>query len=171
LPEGVTELAVDSIFMMPQLGVLAEVNDKAATDVFIHDCLVRLGSSVSVIGAGKEGQRCLKVRLTLPGGKTEEFEMPFGSMRRVILDVGEEAEAVLEPASGFDVGAGKGKELRAKLKGGIAGILFDARGRQPFVLPKEKQARIQKLGEWCDSLDVYPGTYTVAALATAGAGR
>jgi hypothetical protein len=33
-PEGVTKLAVDSIFMMPQLGVLSEVHAKAATEVF-----------------------------------------------------------------------------------------------------------------------------------------
>jgi hypothetical protein len=171
LPEGVTELAVDSIFMMPQLGVLAEVNDKAATDVFINDCLVRLGSSISVIGTGKEGQRCLKVRLTLPGGKTEEFEMGFGTMRRVSLDVGEEAEAVLEPASGFDIGAGKGKDLRVKLKGGIAGVLFDARGRHPFLLPKEKMLRIQKLGEWCESLDVYPVAPAGTAMSAAAAAR
>ena len=34
LPEGITRLAVDSIFMMPQLGVLTEVQPKAATEVF-----------------------------------------------------------------------------------------------------------------------------------------
>ncbi|MBT3754993.1 MAG: methylaspartate mutase, partial [Candidatus Cloacimonetes bacterium] len=34
LPEGITRLAVDSIFMMPQLGVLAEISEKAATEVF-----------------------------------------------------------------------------------------------------------------------------------------
>ncbi|HUU45703.1 MAG TPA: glutamate mutase L, partial [Acidobacteriota bacterium] len=34
LPEGITRLAVDSIFMMPQLGVLAEVHPQAATEVF-----------------------------------------------------------------------------------------------------------------------------------------
>ena len=42
-PEGITRLAVDSIFMMPQLGVLAQVNQEAATQVFERDCLVYLG--------------------------------------------------------------------------------------------------------------------------------
>ena len=58
--------------------------------------------------------------------------------------------------SGFDVGAGKGKSLKAKLTGGMVGIIFDCRGRQPFVLPKEPQERIRKLVEWCEALDVYP---------------
>ena len=42
LPEGFTRLAVDSIFMMPQLGVLAEVHKAAATEVFKKDCLIHL---------------------------------------------------------------------------------------------------------------------------------
>jgi hypothetical protein len=40
LPEGITELAVDSIFMTPQLGVLSTVHETAATQVFERDCLV-----------------------------------------------------------------------------------------------------------------------------------
>ena len=43
-PEGVTHLAVDSIFMMPQLGVLAQVNEEAATQVFERDCLIPSGN-------------------------------------------------------------------------------------------------------------------------------
>jgi hypothetical protein len=46
-PEGVTELAVDSIFMMPQLGVLSTVLPEAATQVFDRDCLIRLGTVVA----------------------------------------------------------------------------------------------------------------------------
>jgi len=159
LPEGITELAVDSIFMMPQLGVLADVNDKAATDVFVHDCLVRLGTSIAPIGAGKEGVRCLKGSIALPDGKKEEFDLPYGSMKRILLDVGQTAEAVLEPASGFDLGAGKGRTLKIALKGGAAGILIDCRGRQPFVLPKEPGERVRKLVEWCTALHVYPSSF------------
>ena len=33
LPLGITQLAVDSIFMMPHLGVLSTVNEQAATEV------------------------------------------------------------------------------------------------------------------------------------------
>ena len=31
---------MDSIFMMPHLGVLSTINEKAATDVFVRDCMV-----------------------------------------------------------------------------------------------------------------------------------
>jgi uncharacterized protein (TIGR01319 family) len=53
LPEGITELAVDSIFMTPQLGVLSTVHETAATQVFERDCLVFLGPCVAPIGSAK----------------------------------------------------------------------------------------------------------------------
>jgi uncharacterized protein (TIGR01319 family) len=163
LPEGITELAVDSIFMMPQLGVLADVNDKAATDVFVHDCLVRLGTSVAPIGPAKAGVRALKATLSMPGGKNEEIEIPFGAMRLIPLQAGKTVEATLEPAGSLDVGAGKGKSMKVTLKGGVVGLIFDCRGRQPFALPKENAERIRKLVEWCESLGVYPAGFSDAA--------
>lgn len=159
LPEGVTELAVDSIFMMPQLGVLAEVENetakKAATDVFIKDCMIHLGTVVAAVGKGKPGGKCMKVSVTLPTGGYEEFELTYGTLKRIELEVGTEAEVSVEPGGSFDVGAGKGKALRRRLKGGVVGLIFDARGRQPFDLPSESAARIEKLAEWAAAMGLY----------------
>ena len=157
-PQGVTELAVDSIFMMPQLGVLAEVANesarKAATDVFLKDCLIRLGTAVAPAGRGKEGARCLKVQLKLPDGAEEGFELACGTIRTVPLAVGQSAEATLEPAGAFDVGAGRGRALRRTLKGGVVGLIFDARGR-PLALPEGAPQRIAKLAEWAAAMQLY----------------
>ena len=68
LPEGVTELAVDSIFMMPHLGVLAEVHREASAQVFHRDCLVPLGTCVAPSGSGKPGAPCLEVELRRASG-------------------------------------------------------------------------------------------------------
>ncbi len=158
VPEGVTELAVDSIFMMPQLGVLAEVeNDsakKAATDVFINDCMIYLGTAVAAVGEAKPGARCMKIEVTLPGGARESFELPFGTIRRVPLEIGAVAAVTVEPAGGFDVGAGKGKTLQRELRGGVVGLVFDARGR-PFRLAEDPAERIAKLSEWAISMELY----------------
>jgi uncharacterized protein (TIGR01319 family) len=159
VPEGVTELAVDSIFMMPQLGVLAEVDNesakRAATEVFVNDCMIRLGTAVAPVGLAKEGARCMKVQLKLPGGAQDTLELPFGAIRRVPLALDASAEALIEPAGGFDVGAGKGKSLRRTLRGGVVGLIFDGRGR-PFVLPAAPEQRIAKLAEWALAMDLYP---------------
>src|SRR4030095_11668115 len=71
-PEGVTKLAVDSIFMMPQLGVLASLHPRAALEVFHADCLIHLGASVTPSGEGKMGKEWCRFEFTFPGGKKEE---------------------------------------------------------------------------------------------------
>jgi hypothetical protein len=167
LPEGVTELAVDSIFMMPQLGVLASVHPKAATEVFHKDCLIRLGSSVAPWGTGKPGEFAIKAALTWPGGRTQEVEVPCGEMRRIPAALGETIDATLTPGRNFDLGEGKGKPIKAKLAGGEVGILLDARGRRPFVLPTERAARIAALQRWIEALQVYPRTAARAPAAAA----
>ncbi|MCX7933735.1 MAG: glutamate mutase L, partial [Planctomycetota bacterium] len=49
-PAGFTELAVDSIFMMPHLGVLSTVHPAAAAEVFEKDCLIPLGTALAPAG-------------------------------------------------------------------------------------------------------------------------
>ncbi|KPL09309.1 methylaspartate mutase, partial [candidate division TA06 bacterium SM1_40] len=155
LPEGVTRLAVDSIFMMPQLGVLSTVHEKAATDVFDRDCLIKLGTCIAPVGTGKAGARAIRVSAALPDGRNEEREVGFGEMAAIPLGVGENAEVEINPERGFDMGAGRGKELRRTVEGGVVGIIIDARGR-PFQLPEDDDERIRKLMEWETVLDVYP---------------
>ncbi|MCX7994011.1 MAG: glutamate mutase L [Fimbriimonadales bacterium] len=145
-PEGVTMLAVDSIFMMPQLGVLSTVHPEAAAQVFDRDCLIRLGSCVAPVGQGKEGEPCLTIEFN---GKNETFR--YGELRVLPLGVGETLQATLRPARGFDIGAGKGKPAEATLEGGVVGVVVDARGR-PLQLPQDDATRRQKLLEWMSAL-------------------
>jgi len=155
-PEGLTQLAVDSIFMMPQLGVLSTVHPQAAAQVFDRDCLIRLGTAIAPVGPGREGEPSVTVQGTLPDGRRVNEEVKYGQMRLIPLGEGQAAEFHIQPARGFDVGAGKGRGLVQKLTGGVVGIIVDARGRQPFGLPEDRTARIRKLLEWIESLDVYP---------------
>jgi uncharacterized protein (TIGR01319 family) len=145
-PEGVTMLAVDSIFMMPQLGVLSTVHPEAAAQVFDRDCLIRLGSCVAPVGQGKEGEPCLTIDYN---SKSETFR--YGELRVLPLGVGEALQATIRPARGFDVGAGKGRPVEATLEGGVVGIVVDTRGR-PLQLPPDDAARRQKLISWMTAL-------------------
>jgi hypothetical protein len=156
LPEHVTELAVDSIFMMPQLGVLSTVHPEAAKQVFEKDCLIRLGASVAPVGPCKDGVTALKVSLEFQDGRKEEVAVPFGYLRLIPVPDGQTVKAMLRPDRGLDVGAGKGKEREVTLRGGVVGVILDCRGRQPFVLPQDRTQRITKLGEWNEALDIYP---------------
>jgi hypothetical protein len=160
LPEGVTRLAVDSIFMMPQLGVLSDVHPQAALEVFKKDCLIHLGTCVAPAGEGKEGRDMLSYRIELPTGQVAEGELRYGEMKLIPLGFDEKdaplkARAVLDPERGFDIGRGKGGKWELELSGGVVGVILDGRGR-PFNLPEDAKERVKKLKEWMTELDVYP---------------
>jgi hypothetical protein len=160
LPEGMTRLAVDSIFMMPQLGVLTAVQKQAATEVFNKDCLIHLGTCVAPVGELKKAGPMMDYKITLPEGKVESGTLQYGDIKLINLGVGEnglplKAKAELTPTKGLDLGRGKGDKVVTELSGGVTGIILDGRGR-PFVLPEDDKTRIQKLKEWMLALDIYP---------------
>lgn len=147
LPECITKLTVDSIFMMPHLGVLATVHEKAAMEVFEKDCLVRLGTCIAPVGTAKDGAPCVQVKIG-----SQEIKVAFGDI--VLIPFKEIAEAEIVPSKGFDVGEGQGKKLSTKIEGGEVGIIIDARGR-PLNLPVEPKKRVEKLNKWFDALGLY----------------
>jgi uncharacterized protein (TIGR01319 family) len=154
-PEGFTLLTVDSIFMMPQLGILSTIHPQAATHVFERDCLIYLGTCIAPVGTAKPGDPCLTVQI---GDRTEQ--VPFGTLR--VFPLGfkeggagdpETAEVVVTPARGFDVGAGRGREVGRTVQGGVAGIIVDARGR-PLQLPADAAQRAARLREWMAAMSI-----------------
>ena len=159
-PEGVTALAVDSIFMMPHLGVLASVDEQAAADVFERDCIVYLGTCVAPIGDGKDGETCVSYELGGPSGATlRSGELAVGELTLLPLAQGEEASLRLVPARGWDVGAGPGQELTRQVTGGVAGVVMDARGR-PLRFPDSAEERRSRIASWNEALNLYPMTAT-----------
>jgi len=127
-PEGITELAKDSIFMMPHLGVLASVHERAAMEVFENDCLIALGTVIAAKGTGKPGRPCFRYRIS---GRSLETagELKFGDFQILELAGGESVQVELDPRHGVDVGAGPGKPVSATIRGGTVGLILDGRGR------------------------------------------
>lgn len=154
-PEGLTFLAVDSIFMMPQLGVLSTVMPEAAKQVFERDCLVRLGSAFAPIGTGKAGQTALKITAEWPGRGHMSEEIKFGEAVLLPLGVGEKVMAKLEAGRGFHLGMGRGQSADMELEGGVVGVIIDCRGR-PLNLPTEENARVDSLTRWLTAVNAYP---------------
>jgi uncharacterized protein (TIGR01319 family) len=155
-PEGITEVAVDSIFMMPHLGVLSTVKKEAATEVFEKDCIVYLGTCIAPVGPMKPGP-VVRVAWTAESG-TVSMEIHDMTLKRWELPEAEVSITVTPLQSSLDVGAGEGKPIVKTVKAGVVGIIVDTRGRPEVHLPEEQATRVPLLKKWVQALDEYPQT-------------
>lgn len=153
-PEGFTELAKDSIFMMPHLGVLASVHERAALEVFEKDCLIGLGWCVAAKGTGKAGSPCFKFEVA-GASLQQRGELRCGDIRLLRLPPGESAKVTVEPVRGFDCGGGPGQRVEREVRGGLVGLILDARGR-PLTLPVDPAVRRATVAGWVAQLELYP---------------
>ena len=162
LPEGVTSLAVDSIFMMPQLGVMANIENKkiaeqariAALEVFEKDCLIRLGTCISPVGKLNNSEKILNVNLEFKNGDKKNIDIGFGDLIRIKVGY-EKVKATLTPGKSVNVGAGFGEQINTYIYGGQVGIIIDGRGR-PLQIDQSSSKRIADLKKWSDAVDEYP---------------
>jgi hypothetical protein len=141
-PEGVTMLTVDSIFMMPHLGVLSEHFYEAAKQVFEYDCIVKCGHCIAPVGNLKQPEVAVTV-----SGDGENHSVTYGQIKVIPCGRNEFKTLTVTPHKQLDLGAGKGKAITQAFEGGTVGIIIDARGR-PFSLPDEVATRSAQLREW-----------------------
>jgi len=146
-PEGFTELAVDSIFMMPQLGVLSTVLPEAAAEVFERDCLIPLGTCLAPVGPPRDG---LLATVKLDG---RSHLIRLGDLKLLPLEPGETVTVTVTPERGVNVGAGVGQEVTREVTGGVVGLILDGRGR-PLQLAATPAERAQHLATWCEALGI-----------------
>jgi uncharacterized protein (TIGR01319 family) len=155
-PEGVTKLIQDSVFMFPHLGVLSTVHPKIAYEVFDKDAVIRLGTCIAPRGVPeKAGEEVMTVELTMPDGNVRTESLVLGDLLRIPLPVGQIVDAKIDPNKSCDMGAGPGHDVVAKIEGGEAGVILDARGR-PLTIPTERAAETQLLLKWLTNLQAYP---------------
>jgi uncharacterized protein (TIGR01319 family) len=159
-PECVTFMTVDSIFMMPHLGVLTTISEKAATEVFEKDCIIYLGTCVAPVGNGKDGEKAMDYKMTMPDGTVIEETINYGDLRLHKLGLDKEGlpievEIECRPTRNFDMGDGNGKNIKKKVRGGVVGIAIDARGR-PLTTNPDRAKRIEQIKKWTSAMNCYP---------------
>jgi len=151
LPEGITQLAVDSIFMMPQLGVLASVHEKAAIDVFNKDCLIRLGSCIAPIGEGKHGDEMMEYVVEVDGEYIRGM-IKYGELK--LIKVGYiPCKVEFNTSNKFIINGTN--TYSGYVYGGEVGIILDGRGRS-FNFNYNTNDRINLVKDWRKSIDEYP---------------
>ena len=152
LPIGITQIAVDSIFMMPHLGVLSTFHEKAALEVFHKDCLIKLGSCISPTGNYKLNQELLTYSINT---KDVQYEgvLKSGQIKLLPITNGE-YNCILNPIKNIDIGFGKGNSYKGAIFGGEVGVILDGRGREISFHASESD-RINQILNWSENTNEY----------------
>ena len=145
LPQGITEIAVDSIFMMPQLGVLSTFHEKAAIEVFHKDCLVKLGTCLAPVGQYSKGKDLLTYSFDIDN-EIHEGTLKFGEIILIKASLGMHSCKIM-PERNVDLGFGKGQIFEGDINGGEVGIVLDGRGREISFL-NDNSSRINQILDW-----------------------
>lgn len=158
-PEGVTELAVDSVFVLPHIGALRQVDPETAAAVLDIDALVLLGACLAPVGGRRilSGTPLADLELTDPEGRVEPHFMVWlgGAIRRIALPAMATRNLSVKPRPGWDFGQGPGKPVQALLRGGTVGLVLDGRGRD-LPWPSAELARRDLVRGWLQALDAMP---------------
>jgi uncharacterized protein (TIGR01319 family) len=135
---GITEITVDSIFMMPHLGVFAKVHPEAAREIFEQDCLVSIAHSVVPVWpeGSRDGKKLCTVLVngetiaTLSGG--ELIHIPYAPRQTVSLEV-------VPLQRDISLGGKRGERVVRQIVTGLHGFILDGRNR-PIILPHDLAA-------------------------------
>lgn len=159
---GSVELAIDSTILIPAIGNLARHQTAPAAYIFDRDCLQWLGTAIVIQGQpnmipGGEPPTAVTVTVERQQGGEQTVTVPYGSIQVIPLRPDQRASLTVKPAPGFRVGGGEpGKTLKTQpgqeVKGGLVGLIIDARGR-PFLMPTDHDARAATLRQWWTALD------------------
>jgi len=129
-PKGCVELAVDSIFMFPQLGALSQVNPELACELFYKFGFVRLGKLIAPAGKANPGTEVLAVEgsACLQSGMADKQKLFKESFR-----FGEFKIVPIETEKEIEIGI-KTKKLKLKKKSisvnsSDSKLIIDTRGR------------------------------------------
>ncbi|MCL5256697.1 MAG: glutamate mutase L [Chloroflexi bacterium] len=154
---GSVELAIDSTDLMAPVGAMSRYHPDGAANVFSKDALLWLGTVITPLGTAEIGETAVKVTAESEDGEFHKVEVPYGSLALVPLRLSQKARITVEPGRQFRIGgAEKGEAVKTspgeEIRGGMVGLIVDARGR-PIALPDDPAKRREKVQEWTTAME------------------
>lgn len=147
-PTGIFRMVLDSHRLVAPMGSITAEAPLTVVEALAAEGLADLATVVAPVGRGRPGDVCLKARVTYDDGGTLEAEVGFGDIEVLPLLRGQGAVLDLYPRRRFDVGlGGPGKGGQMRVRGGLAGLIIDARGR-PMVMATDPGERLREAERW-----------------------
>ncbi len=145
--QGLTLLAVDSVFMMPHLGILATIHPEAAQEIFLKDCLIKIAHAIVPIYPHRltVGSEIARVTVINEGSNCKSVTIRSGELDLLQLDAGSEVLIRIEPLHRtVNVGVGAGEVLEKTIEIGQVGLLLDGRNRPLNFAPNAPERIIKQ---------------------------
>ncbi|MCP4633793.1 MAG: hypothetical protein GY855_12775 [candidate division Zixibacteria bacterium] len=122
-PSGIVDIAVDSMFIFPHLGVLSEEHPELAMEIFEKYGWEKLGTLIAPSGETKLGMKVIEIKTSTKSAVKTTHEFEYGSFDTLNLEENEEIDIKI-----------KTKKLRLKqnrleIKNGKHKLIIDSRGR------------------------------------------
>lgn len=128
-PVGISQLFSDSFGVIPALGAMASIESEAAVQVLDGANLEPLGTAISLAGVPGFDKNSIRVKILLDSGEVISQIVKGGHVWVYPLSIGQTATLRLR-VGGRGLSINGRRRLRIKVRGGTAGIIFDARGRR-----------------------------------------
>lgn len=153
-PQGITDVYLDSQFLLPHAGAIATGHPQVANQILHQLSIIHLGTCVAPVGPLPARHGLLGKVEIAQGEFQRAYNLPAGELVVLPLPPGE-YDLLVSPASGFNVGAGVGRPVRRTIKAGRLGLLLDGRGR-PLQWPKSNEERNRLLIESYRRMAAFP---------------
>lgn len=152
LPKGVTKIGLDSIFMLPHLGVLSRTSVDIAIELLYSECIVPLGTYISPIGRGGKYKKNDLLYKVYTDDNVFLEEVRFGEIKLCKLDESSQLKIRIEPVKKDLVFSNTSEHNKYVVEGGKVGLVFDGRLGCFDILLKESRAETQN--KWYRSIGV-----------------
>ena len=147
-PTGITTIVLDKNNLVGPLGAAADINPLLTVQVLESNAFLNLATVIAPVGKTRKGTPILRVHITYRDGEEMTYNVKYGTIEVIPLEMGESAQLHLQPLHRFDVGmGGPGRSGRVQVTGGILGIIVDGRGR-PIDLVSQPDRRRETLKRW-----------------------
>ncbi len=138
-PPGVTLLQYDPNALLPALGSLARFNPEAVVQVLAGNSLEQIGTAISISGQPKVDSPAMKVKITEEDGQVTEETVLGGHLWIYPAGAGQDVQVDVRAGRGLNINGRR--RVKMRVRGGEAGLIFDARGRSiPLGLSAAERA-------------------------------
>lgn len=140
-PSGVFEVKADPSNILPSMGLLAPDEPEKVIQVLNGGVLENWGWVIAPLGRANQGNKILEVGIESDGMENLRIIVRFGRLEVFPLPADRPSAVTLKPVSGIDIGYGRGKAGKIKIRGASIGLVIDARGRPLPTSTKDKSRR------------------------------